>query len=100
MLNGRGNTTPSLTAVGQLDDKRNTDRLVIEKQPVFLLAVIAQSFAVIGQEHNGGPIVELPRLERFQESADNLVRVRNLTVVRCVFSKASGRRVRPVRLVD
>jgi hypothetical protein len=47
---------------------------------MFLLAVIAQAFAVIGQQHDGRVIVELMRLEVANQASDNFIRA-DLAVV-------------------
>ncbi len=56
--------------------------LVVHEQPVLLLAVIAEPFAVIGDEDDRGLIVELMRLQVPHEPADDFVRVGDLAVVR------------------
>ncbi len=48
LLHRRGDA-PSRRATRGLHDQRNARRLLVEEQPVFLLAVIAKPFAVVRQ---------------------------------------------------
>ncbi len=87
-------------ASGLLDQERHVDRFLVHEQPVFLLAVIPQPFTVIRQQHDGGAVVELVRLEIPDQTADDFVRVRNFAVVRGVLGESGGRGVWLVRLVE
>ena len=63
------------------DDERHANRFVVDEQAVFLLAVIAETLAVIGQQHDGGAIVQLVRLQIVDQSPDDFVGVGDLAVV-------------------
>src|ERR1019366_4028520 len=80
--------------------ERHVDRLVVHEEAVLLFAMIAQSFAMIRKQDDGRAVVQLGRLEAFQEAADDLVAVGNLAVVRRVGGKTRGRRIRRVRFVQ
>ncbi len=85
---------------GRLDDQRNVNRFVVEKQAVLLLPVIPEAFAVIGEQDDGGAVVQLVRLQVLNQTADDFVAVGDLAVVWRVLREALGRRVRFVRLVE
>src|SRR6185295_7634239 len=89
-------------AVRELEDQRHLERLAIEQDAVLLLAVIAEPLAVIGKEHDDGPIVETQALELVEEPADDSVRRRDLAVVsvRIAGAERLGRLVRRMRLVE
>ena len=91
---------PAPTLPCLLDDQRHVDRLVVEEQAVLLLAVIAEAFAVIRQQHDRRSVVELMRLQVVDEAADDLVGVGDLAVVGRVLREARRRRVGLVRLVE
>ena len=67
---------------------------------MFLLAVIAESFAVIGEQHDGRAIVDSRSAKALEQPADDLVRVGDLAVVRRVGRITRWRRVGLVRLVE
>jgi hypothetical protein len=83
-----------------LDDERHVDRLVVDEQAVLLLAMIAESFAVIRHQHDRRTVVELMRLQVLHQAADDFVAVRDLAVVGRVRREACRRCVRLVRLVE
>jgi len=75
----------------QLDDERHLDRLAIEEDAVLLLPVVAEPFAVVGEEDDERPVVDPQLLQLVEKRADDAVRGRHLRVV------AVGI-LRPVRL--
>ena len=97
---GAATRRPCLCVAGQLHDERHVHRLVVEKQPVLLLAVIAEPFAVIRQQHDRRPIVEPDARRRIEQTADDLVGVSDLAVVRRVHREPRRRCVGLVRLVE
>ena len=100
MLHHVGDAAARAAIALLLDDERHADRFVVDEQAVFLLAVIAEPFAMIRQQHDRRPIVELVRFQVPHELADDFVRVGDLAVVGSVLGEAVGRRVRLVRLVQ
>src|SRR5690349_3827596 len=88
------------TLTWQLQDEGNVRRRIVEKEPVFLFAVIAESFAMVREQHDRGALVEVERAQAIEQPADDLVGIRNLAVIRLVRREARRRRVRLVRLVD
>jgi hypothetical protein len=84
----------------QFDDERHPRRLAIEKEAVLLFAMIAEPFAVIGKQDDGGAVVEIHPAQAIEEAPDDLVGVGDLAVVRRVGAKPCRRRVGLVRLVD
>ena len=93
---------PSSRALARrlLDDERDVDRVVVDEEPVLLLAVIAESFAVVRHENHGRLVVELMGLQIVQQPADDLVRVGDLAVVGPVISGSLGWRVASSRFVQ
>ena len=83
-----------------LDDQRHVDGLVVDEQAVLLLAMISEALAVIGQQHDGGPIVQLVGFQIGDERADDFVRAGDFAVVGRVLSEPRRRGVRFVRLVQ
>src|SRR5436190_1402500 len=76
----------------QLDDQRHVQHFAIQQDSVLVLAVLPQTFAVIGREEDQRAIVDAGMFEKRQQLADELVRRLDLTVVR--------RHIRRVRLVE
>ena len=91
---------PGAILARQLHDQRNVHGRVVEKEPVLLLAVIAEPFAVIGEQHDGRALVDARGAQPVEQPADDLVRVGDLAVIRLVGGEARRRRVGLVRLVD
>ena len=87
-------------AARQLDDERHVHRRVVEEQAVLLLAVIAETLAVIGQQHDRRLLVEGRRAQPIEQASDDLVRVSDLAVVRFVRRETRRRGIGFVRLVD
>ena len=83
-----------------LDHQRHADRLVVEKQSVFLFLVIFQSFAVIGSDDDRRLGVPTARAQVREQLADDLVGIRDLAVVFVRLRKPGRRRIRRMRLVD
>src|SRR5262249_28391610 len=75
----------------------------VEENPVLVLAVLAQSLAVVGEEDDERPLVEAFRFQEGDERADDRIRRRDLSVVR-IGGVAGGEglrgRIRRVRLVE
>src|SRR5262249_24123869 len=65
-----------------LDDERYMNRLIVQKQSMSLLAVIAESLPVIGQQHDCRAVVQLMRFQVVHKAPDNLVDAGDLIVVR------------------
>jgi hypothetical protein len=59
MLNRIAHAASRSFAGGLLDNERHAKGVVVEEQSVPLLAMIAEAFAVIGEEDDRGLIVEL-----------------------------------------
>ncbi len=76
---------PSRAKPGRLfHDERHADVFVVQKQPVLLLPVVAESFPVIRHEDDRGLVVELMLLEIPEKPPERLVDVCDLPVVwRC-----------------
>ena len=68
--------------VGAGDDERNPHRAVVDEKAVLLLAVFAERLAVIGHDHDNRAIETSGRFELLQQTSDQRVGGRNLTVVR------------------
>ena len=75
-------------------------RFAIQQQSMLGLAVIAESFAVVGDENNDCAIENAARGQAIDEPADDLVRIRDLSVVRLCVRVRRRRRVRRVRLIE
>src|SRR5262249_4429570 len=76
---GRTRLAARFDAAGRLDEERNADRLAVEENPVLVLAVLAQSLAVVGEEDDERPLVEAFRFQEGDERADDRVRRRDLS---------------------
>ena len=87
---------------GSFTIERHADRRVVEEQPVLLLAVVAEPFAVIRQEDDRRARSYSPRcFSHGDQLADDLVGAGDLAVVGVrTRANRSGGRVRRVRLVD
>ena len=68
-------------SAGELDEERNPDRLAVEKDAVLVLAVVAESLAVVGEEHDERAVVDLPHAEKVEKPSGDRVRRRDLAVV-------------------
>ena len=100
MLDDGGDPPPRADTRLLLDDERHVDRFVVDEQPVLLLAVVAESFPMIGEQDDRRSIVELVRLQITNQPADDFVGVRDLAIVRRKLREPLGRRVRFVRFVE
>ncbi len=87
----------------QLDEEWNAYRFAVEKDPVLVLAVLAEPFAVVRQEDDEGAVVEALLLQEPEEGPDDRVGRRDLAVVgtsRVARREGLRRRVGGVRLVE
>ena len=100
LLDEIGHAASGVRSAGLFDDQRDVNRFVVQEQAVALLAVVAQSFAVVRDEHDGRLIVELAGLEIAHETADDFIRVGDRPVVRRERAEPLGRRVRRMRFVQ
>ena len=64
----RAHRFPGLTGAGQFEHQRDVEGLPVEKDAVLLLAMIAQPFAMVGEEKDDGAVVEIPGLQLLQEA--------------------------------
>ena len=67
---------------------------------MLLLAVVAETLAVVGEQDDQGVVVEAARAEGIEQAAHDLVGVGDLAVVGLVASEPCGRRIRRVRFVQ
>ena len=87
----RGSDAPAAAPrLRQLDEERHADRLVVEEEAVFLLAVIAQPLAVVGEQHDQRAVVEAEVAQALQQPAERPRRPR-----RSRRRKAQAQRIAP-----
>ena len=60
---GRPVVPPARWRLGQLDEQRHVDGLVVEQDAVLLLAVLAQALAVVGEQDDQRPVVDAEPLQ-------------------------------------
>ena len=70
----------------------------VNEEAVLKLAVIAEAFPVIGQQKDGGALVEIARPQVSRQATDDLVGICDLTIAWRVDGKPRRRRIRFVRL--
>ena len=100
---GSGDALAGPRAARELDEERNPELLAVEKDPVLVLAVVAEPFAVIGEEDDDRPVVDPFRLQESEKASEDRVRGRDLSVVgaaRVAALEGLGGIVRRVRLVE
>ena len=98
VLHPRRHTPLCALTTGLLHDERDTQHLFVQQQAVFLLAVVAETFAVIGHQQDRRPVIQLVGLQIREESPDDLVGVGDLRVVRRLRFEACRCLVGRVRL--
>ena len=91
---------PPLRAAGQADDRRHLQRFAVEEQAVLGFAVIAEPFAMIGDDRDDRAVEDAARWRPSEKAPDELVGVRDLAVVGRSHRVRGRRRVRRVRLVE
>src|SRR5690348_15811908 len=103
-LYGRGNGAQAVARwSGGLDDQRHAYGGVVDKKTVLLLAVFAQGFAVVAEQHNPGVRIKPRTLQPFDEPRQLAVSIGNLAVVRVLSVLAEeglGRVIRTMRIVE
>jgi hypothetical protein len=67
---------------GQLHDERHAQHFAVEEHAVLAFSMIAEAFAVIGEQHDDGAVIHAERLQSLDELPDRCIRRRNFTVVR------------------
>ncbi len=75
---------------GELHDQRHLDLLAVEQQAVLVLAVVAQTLAVVGEQDDERALVEPAAIELGEEIADQRVGGGDLAVVGVGVARAPG----------
>ena len=97
---GAGDPRAAALAARQLHDPRHMQRFAVQQEAVLGLAVIAESFAVVGDDDHDRAIEDAARGKPIEKAAHELVRVGDLAVVGLRHRVRRRRRVRRVRLVE
>src|SRR5437899_2986852 len=99
-LDRRGDAFPVLFRLRQLQHQGNLQILAIQQDPVLVFAMLAEPFAMIRKEHDGGAVVDALLAKKIEETSDHRVCRGNVSVVGSSVLRAKwlGRIVRRVGL--
>src|ERR1700674_1876741 len=83
----------------RLNNQRYVQRRIVEKESVLLLSVFSQRLPVIAGHHHQDSVVQSGIFQPFNEPAELLVSIGNLTVIRMVCKLGAERLRRFIRAV-
>jgi len=100
----RRGPAPLKSAPGRrFDDERDVDGGVVDKESMFVLAVFPERFAMVAEHHDGAAIIEARGFEPGDESAQFVIGISDLAVVRMSFvlgAEGLGRIIGAVGIVE
>jgi hypothetical protein len=98
----RGNRAAGIARRRELQQQRHLDRLAVEEDAVLLFPMVAEAFAVVGDDEDEGAVVEPAVAQELQEVAHDRIGAGDLRVIRRPHAAAVrlGRVVRRVWLVE